>query len=69
MREIRTLRSMSGERNRSDGRVPKPPRRLFVTHGEPAAADASRMRIKREFGWECHVPAYLETVDLNEGKA
>ena len=34
------------------GHVPKPPRRIFVTHGEPAAADALRLRIKDELGWE-----------------
>lgn len=50
-------------------RVPKKPRRLFITHGEPAAADALRMRVERELDWECHVPVYLEGVELSEGKA
>ncbi len=42
----------------------KPPRRTFVTHGEPAVADALRLRIKDELGWEAHVPEHLETVEL-----
>ncbi len=42
-----------------------PPRRTFVTHGEPAAADAMRQRIERELHWECHMPYYLESVDLD----
>jgi metallo-beta-lactamase family protein len=40
------------------------PRATFVTHGEPAAADALRLRIKERFGWQCHVPDYLESFDL-----
>ena len=37
----------------------------FVTHGEPAAADAMRARIDHELGWPCEVPDYLQTVDLS----
>jgi len=44
--------------------APRPPRVVFVTHGEPDAADAMRLRIKRELGWNAHVPEYLEYVDL-----
>ncbi|QHE86129.1 MBL fold metallo-hydrolase RNA specificity domain-containing protein [Hydrogenophaga sp. BPS33] len=33
----------------------------FVTHGEPAAADAMRQRIERGLGWNVCVPDYLET--------
>lgn len=44
--------------------APHPPRRVFVTHGEPDAADAMRLRIERELGWSAHVPEYLEHVDL-----
>ncbi|RTL41077.1 MAG: MBL fold metallo-hydrolase [Burkholderiales bacterium] len=40
------------------------PKQTFVTHGEPAAADAMRARIERELGWSCRVPDYLETVEL-----
>jgi metallo-beta-lactamase family protein len=38
----------------------RPPRETFVTHGEPAAADALRHRIEEELGWRCRVPDYLE---------
>lgn len=44
--------------------APRPPRMVFVTHGEPGAADAMRIRIERELGWRAHVPDYLEHVDL-----
>jgi metallo-beta-lactamase family protein len=43
----------------------RPPRRTFITHGEPAAADALRQRIERELGWECRLPYYLEQVALD----
>lgn len=41
------------------------PRTTFITHGEPAAADALRLRIETELNWGCHVPDYLETVSLD----
>lgn len=34
------------------------PRRAFVTHGEPAAADALRRRLGGRFGWEAVVPEH-----------
>lgn len=33
----------------------RPPRRTFIVHGEPAASEALRVRIKRELGWDCAV--------------
>src|SRR5690606_22624146 len=33
-----------------------PPRTVFITHGEPAAADNLRKQIDRTFGWEVAVP-------------
>ena len=41
-----------------------PPRRTFITHGEPAAADALRRRIEETLRWEVEVPEYLESVKL-----
>lgn len=44
--------------------APRRPRGVFLTHGEPGAADALRKRIERELGWNAHVPDYREVVDL-----
>jgi metallo-beta-lactamase family protein len=44
--------------------APKPPRRVFIVHGEPDAADALRLRVQRELGWYAHVPEYLESIEL-----
>ena len=42
-----------------------PPRRVFVTHGEPGASDALRYRIEHELGWPAVVPEHRESVALN----
>ena len=42
-----------------------PPRMTFVTHGEPAAADALRYRIDHELGWPVTVPEYQEQFELD----
>jgi metallo-beta-lactamase family protein len=44
------------------------PRGVFVTHGEPAAADALRARLQHERGWEARVPDHLSTFDLTGSK-
>lgn len=44
--------------------APRRPQGVFVTHGEPDAADALRVRIQRELGWTAHAPDYLEYADL-----
>lgn len=46
------------------GATEKPPRRVFVTHGEPVAADVLRREIRDQLGFDASVPDYLETVDL-----
>lgn len=40
------------------------PREVFVTHGEPAASDAFRRRLRERFGWSVRVPETGETVTL-----
>jgi metallo-beta-lactamase family protein len=44
--------------------VPRPPRRVFITHGELDAADALRLRIERELQWKAHVPEFDDTANL-----
>jgi len=43
----------------------RPPQIVYVTHGEPDAADALRYSIGREPGWNARVPEHLETVSLD----
>ena len=35
-----------------------PPRKVFITHGEPTAAEAMRQHIVETFGWEATVPSF-----------
>ena len=41
-----------------------PPRRVYVTHGEPDASDALRLRFEHELNWPACVPAYRDCIDL-----
>lgn len=46
------------------GNVESAPRQVFITHGEPAAADALRQHIAERFGWSVRVPNHQERVTL-----
>jgi len=55
----------AGEILRWLGTFPAAPRATFVTHGEPAAADALRLAIEERLRWACEAPDYLQAVDLD----
>ncbi len=42
----------------------RPPRQVFIVHGEPDASEALRERIGRELGWEATVPLMDEEFEL-----
>ena len=67
--EVVSLDSLSAHADADElmawmGAVPEPPEAVYVTHGEPAAADILRARIKRELHWNVRVPQHLERVHL-----
>lgn len=43
----------------------KPPRKTFITHGEPAAALSLKEKIQEELGWNVVIPEYLESQELS----
>ena len=45
------------------GQIPAP-QWIFITHGEPAAADALRLRLHERLGWQAQVPIHGERVRL-----
>ncbi|MGA0610778.1 MBL fold metallo-hydrolase RNA specificity domain-containing protein [Caldimonas sp. KR1-144] len=45
--------------------LPAAPKQVFVTHGEPAAADALRQAVQARHDWPCRVPEYLEAVSID----
>ena len=44
--------------------MPSAPRRVFVTHGEPEAANAMARHLRERFGWAIEVPQYGERFEL-----
>lgn len=67
--EIASLKGMSGHADAPElirwlGAISRPPKRIFVTHGEEEAADAFAARVGKERGFAAHVPDMGEIVDL-----
>lgn len=42
-----------------------PPKKTFIIHGEPLAADAMRLHLEEKLHWRAEVPEYLETITLD----
>jgi metallo-beta-lactamase family protein len=67
--EVAMLDSMSAHADRTEllawiGALPAAPKRVFVTHGEPVAADSLRQAIEERHRWPCSVPEYRDAVEL-----
>lgn len=67
--EVHNLDSMSAHADADDligwmRSAPNAPGAVFVTHGEPTAADVLRARIAHELHWPARVPEHLESVSL-----
>jgi metallo-beta-lactamase family protein len=67
--EVANLPGLSAHADREDllawvGSLPRAPRHVYVTHGEPSAADSLRQAIEERWRWEASVPDYLETVTV-----
>ncbi len=59
MSALRLARGAPGRK-----RIKRPPSQVYVVHGEPAAADALRVRIQEAFGWRATVPEHQSTVEV-----
>ncbi|MEQ1613780.1 MAG: MBL fold metallo-hydrolase [Hyphomicrobiaceae bacterium] len=67
--EVANLETLSGHADyleilswlKSFGQAPG---KIFLTHGEPAAADQMRQHIESALAWEASVPDYRETVTI-----
>lgn len=67
--EIVDLTSMSAHGDYAEliewlGSIKVKPKRVFLTHGEPAAADAFRKRIERHLGWHPEIPEYRDVAQI-----
>ena len=47
------------------GQMTSAPRQVFVTHGEPLAADSMRCQLRDQLGWPARVAEYQEVVTLD----
>ncbi len=67
--DIRRIDGFSGHADRSAllrwiGNLQRPPRHVFLTHGDEAAAESFAGEVTRQFGWPVSVPLYRESADL-----
>ena len=67
--EVANIGSLSAHADRAEllgwlSRLPAAPRKVFVTHGEPVAADSLRQAIEEQHRWSCTVPEHMQAVDL-----
>jgi len=66
---IRQLPSMSAHADADElmawlATAPRPPKGVFVTHGEPAAQEALAARITGELGWNVRIPEPDEEAEI-----
>lgn len=67
--EVVSLGALSAHADREEllrwiGRLPRSPKRVFITHGEPVAADSLRLAIEEAHRWPCTVPESMQAVEL-----
>src|ERR1700751_1398548 len=67
--EVITLGQFSAHAGKSEllrwlSGVQSPPRKTWLTHGEPAAAQSLQASIKEKFRWDVSVARYLDAVEL-----
>lgn len=67
--EIVKLDNMSAHADYSEilswlGHFTSRPHRIFVTHGEPEAAESLKQKIREKYGWDTVVPVYKQTEEF-----
>lgn len=72
--EVQALDGLSGHADRQGLldwilALPRPPKHVYLMHGEPEAADSLRQAIAERRPWPCSVPEYLELANIREDEA
>ena len=67
--QVETINNLSGHADYSEilawlRKLSRAPHQMFITHGEPRAANALRERVTQQLRWNARVPRYLEKVVL-----
>lgn len=42
----------------------KPPKKIFLVHGEPGASETLRVKLETDYGWNIHQPELYEIIEL-----
>lgn len=42
----------------------QPPKKVFLTHGEPEAASSLKFKIEEHLGWQVEIPSYQDSVEI-----
>ncbi|MHB1206969.1 MAG: MBL fold metallo-hydrolase RNA specificity domain-containing protein, partial [Rhodospirillaceae bacterium] len=69
--EVASIAAMSAHADRNEilrwlSGFQQAPKRIFITHGEPVAADALRLAIEERFKWNCRVPEQREVYEFGK---
>lgn len=67
--EVASMSNISAHADYSEilswmGHIIKPPKHVFITHGNPNAAKALQEKIQEKFHWNCSVPHYKQVQKL-----
>lgn len=67
--DIEMLDNMSAHADYSEilewlGHFREPPRKVFITHGEPEAASSLKFKIEEHLGWTVEIPEYKQEEEL-----
>ena len=44
--------------------IKKPPKKIFVTHGENKASESLKEKVEQQYKWNCIIPPYLYEKEL-----
>lgn len=67
--EVASINSFSAHADQNEilnwlKKFSQPPKRTFITHGEPIAAKGLELKIQSDLHWNTRIPEYLEEVEL-----
>ena len=68
--EVDAIRSTSAHADYEEmlewlGHFKQPPKKTFITHGEPESALSLKHKIESKLGWSCIIPQYKQTEQLS----
>jgi metallo-beta-lactamase family protein len=70
--DVRQLENVSAHADQDEvvdwaSRLPRAPSTVYLNHGEPAASNALRARLKERFGWDVVVPRMGDAFEAGKG--